>query len=156
MIEVKQADRDVMVLLDRAAVTYQVVLTKADGLKPPALARKQDEVRQLIRVHPAAFPEIAVTSAETGLGIPELRAVLTQLTAIAPGREHLRFHEGERRCQPRTGKQYLAGLREQNREVWFRGERVKDVTTHPRSRPRARGLSPRCTINRATRNTAPR
>jgi GTP-binding protein len=79
-IEVKQADRDIMTMLDRAAVTYQVVLTKADGLKPPALARKRDEILALIRTHPAAFPEIATTSAETGQGIPELRAILTQLT----------------------------------------------------------------------------
>ncbi len=78
-IEVKQADHDVMTLLDRAAVTYQVVLTKADGLKPVALARKQDEVLALLRKHPAAFPKLATTSAETGLGIPELRAVLTEL-----------------------------------------------------------------------------
>ena len=80
-IEMKPSDHEVMKLLDRAAVTFQVVLTKADGLKPPGLARKQDEVRQLVRAHPAAFPEIATTSAQTGLGIPELRAVLTQLTA---------------------------------------------------------------------------
>jgi GTP-binding protein len=79
-IEAKQADRDVMDLLDRAAVTYQIVLTKADGTKPPALARKQADVLASIRKHPAAFPELAVTSAETGLGIPELRAVLTALT----------------------------------------------------------------------------
>jgi len=79
-IEIKKADHDVMALLDRAAVTYQIVLTKADGLTPAGLERKQDEVRKLIPTHPAAFPEIAVTSAETGLGIPELRAVLTQLT----------------------------------------------------------------------------
>jgi GTP-binding protein len=78
-IEIKQADRDVMVLLDRAAVTYQVVLTKADGLKLAGLERKQQEVGALVRSHPAAFPEIATTSAETGLGIPELRAVLTGL-----------------------------------------------------------------------------
>jgi GTP-binding protein len=78
-IEIKPADHDVMTLLDRAAVTYQIVLTKADGLKPPALARKQEDVRTLIRTHPAAFPEIAATSAETGMGIPELRAVLAQL-----------------------------------------------------------------------------
>jgi len=80
-IEVKQADLDVMVLLDRAAVTYQVVLTKADGLKPPALARKREDVLALIRKHPAAFPEVAMTSARTGLGISELRAVLTGLVA---------------------------------------------------------------------------
>jgi GTP-binding protein len=78
-IEVKAADHDVMKLLDRAAVTYQVVLTKADGLKPAGLARKQDDVAALIGKHPAAFPEMATTSAETGLGIPELRAVLAAL-----------------------------------------------------------------------------
>ena len=66
--------------LDGAALSYQIVLTKADGLKPPALARKQQDVRTLIRTHPAAFPEIATSSAETGTGIPELRAVLAQLT----------------------------------------------------------------------------
>jgi GTP-binding protein len=79
-IEMKASDHEVMKLLDRAAVTYQVVLTKADGLKPGPLARKMDEVLAVIRKHPAAFPELATTSAETGLGIPELRAVLTQLT----------------------------------------------------------------------------
>ena len=80
-IEVKQADHDVMDLLDRAAVTYQIVLTKADGLKAPALTRKQFEVRKLVAKHPAAFPDLATTSAETGLGIPELRAVLAGLAA---------------------------------------------------------------------------
>ena len=79
-IEIKPADHDVMTLLDRAAVTYQLVLTKADGLKPLALARKQEEVMAVVRVHPAAFPEIAATSAETGQGIPELRAVLAGLS----------------------------------------------------------------------------
>jgi GTP-binding protein len=78
-IEVKQADHDVMALLDRAAVTYQIVLTKADGLKPPALERKQEEVGRLVRGHPAAYPEMVTTSAETGLGIAELRAVLALL-----------------------------------------------------------------------------
>jgi GTP-binding protein len=78
-IEVKQADHDVMDLLDRAAVTYQIVLTKADGLKPGALARKQEDIRALVAKHPAAFPEIATTSSETGAGLPELRAVLTGL-----------------------------------------------------------------------------
>ncbi len=75
-IELKESDHDVMKLLDRAAVTYQIVLTKTDGLKPSGLARKRDEVLTLIRKHPAAFPELAMTSAETGSGIPELRAVL--------------------------------------------------------------------------------
>jgi GTP-binding protein len=78
-IEVKAADHEVMKLLDRAAVTYQVVLTKADGLKPAAVVKKQAEVAALVGKHPAAFPEIATTSAETGSGVPELRAVLAGL-----------------------------------------------------------------------------
>ncbi|MSP02862.1 MAG: YihA family ribosome biogenesis GTP-binding protein [Acetobacteraceae bacterium] len=80
-IELKESDHQVMKLLDRAAVTYQVVLTKADGLKPAGLATKQEEILAVIAKHPAAFPELATTSSETKLGIPELRAVLTQLVA---------------------------------------------------------------------------
>ena len=55
-IEVKPSDTAVMELLDRAAVTYQLVLTKADGVKPPALARKLEEAAALARLHPAAHP----------------------------------------------------------------------------------------------------
>ena len=78
-IELKQADRDVMDLLDRAAVTFQLVLTKTDALKPTALARKIAEAEGLARVHAAAFPHILHTSSETGDGIPALRAELTSL-----------------------------------------------------------------------------
>jgi GTP-binding protein len=68
-----------MDLLNRAAVTYQLVLTKADAVKPAALERKQEEVQGLARKHPAAYPAIATTSSETALGIPELRAELATL-----------------------------------------------------------------------------
>jgi GTP-binding protein len=78
-IEVKEADRAVMELLDRAAVTFQVVLTKADGVKPAALARKLDEAQALARAHPAAHPEVVVTSSETDAGIAELRAAIAGL-----------------------------------------------------------------------------
>ena len=78
-IEVKQADQAVMELLDRAAVTFQLVLTKADGVKPGALARKLDEARALARAHPAAHPEAVVTSSETAEGIAELRAAIAEL-----------------------------------------------------------------------------
>jgi GTP-binding protein len=78
-IEVKDADRAVMELLDRAAVTFQLVLTKADGVKPGALARKLGEVRALARAHPAAHPEVVVTSSESGEGIAELRAEIAEL-----------------------------------------------------------------------------
>ena len=55
----------VMELLDRAAVTFQLVLTKADGVKPAALGRKLEEAQALARAHPAAHPEVVVTSSET-------------------------------------------------------------------------------------------
>ena len=77
-IELKPADEAVMKLLDRAAVTYQLVLTKADGLKPAALAEKQVEAAALARAHPAAHPDVMTTSSETGLGMAELRAALAE------------------------------------------------------------------------------
>lgn len=80
-IELKPTDREVMALLDRAAVTFQIVLTKIDGVKPAALARKAAEAAALARAHPAAYPEVVATSAETGAGIPELRASLAALAA---------------------------------------------------------------------------
>jgi len=78
-IELKASDRAVMELLDRAAVTYQLVLTKADGIKPPALAAKAAAVAQLARTHPAAHPGVIPTSSQTGLGIPALRAQIAGL-----------------------------------------------------------------------------
>jgi GTP-binding protein len=75
-IEVKRPDIEVMDLLDRAAVTFQLVLTKIDGAKPAMRDRKLAEAGQLARLHPAAFPEVLATSSETGEGIPELRAAL--------------------------------------------------------------------------------
>jgi GTP-binding protein len=80
-IEVKQADTDVMELLDRAAVTFQIVLTKADSVKPAALERKIREAEQLARSHAAAYPSILTTSSETGEGIAALRAELASLAA---------------------------------------------------------------------------
>jgi GTP-binding protein len=82
-IEVKQADHDVMALLDRAAVTFQIVLTKTDGLKPGALARKIQEAGRLARSHAAAYPRILSTSSETGEGIAALRAELATLAEEA-------------------------------------------------------------------------
>jgi len=78
-IELKESDTEAMDLLDRAAVTYQLVLTKADAVKPAALERKLDEVKALARKHPAAYPTVIVTSSDTGLGIAELRAELATL-----------------------------------------------------------------------------
>jgi len=80
-IEIKESDTIVMGLLDRAAVTYQLVLTKADAVKPEALAAKQEAVQALARKHPAAFPTVVTTSSDSGLGITELRAALATLAA---------------------------------------------------------------------------
>ncbi len=78
-IEVKAADVAVMELLDRAAVTFQLVLTKADGVKPEALARKLEEARRLARAHAAAHPDVVVTSSESGEGVAALRAAIAAL-----------------------------------------------------------------------------
>ncbi len=80
-IELKAADHAVMELLDRAAVTYQLVLTKADGVKPGALAQKQAEVLALSARHAAAFPVVVTTSSETGMGMELVRAELAGLAA---------------------------------------------------------------------------
>ena len=78
-IELKASDHAVMDLLDRAAVTYQLVLTKADGVKPGPLAKKQAEVLALSAKHAAAFPVVVTTSSETGIGIDLVRADLAGL-----------------------------------------------------------------------------
>ncbi len=80
-IEAKPADAAVMELLDQAAVTYQLVLTKTDAVKPEALARKQAEATALARRHPAAHPAVFATSSDTGAGIAELRAEIAALLA---------------------------------------------------------------------------
>jgi len=78
-IPFKDSDHTVMRLLDKAAVTYQIVLTKADSLKPAALATKQALTQALIAKHAAAFPVLFTTSSETGLGMEALRASLAEL-----------------------------------------------------------------------------
>ncbi len=79
-IEIKASDTAAMDLLDRAAVTYQFVLTKADDVKPRALAAKQAEVTGIAREHPAAYPDVVSTSSNTGTGIEALRASIAALT----------------------------------------------------------------------------
>ena len=76
---VKPPDAEIMQLLDRAAVTFQTVLTKADKLVPAALAATVEAVARDLAGHPAAFPEVLVTSAETGRGIPTLRALVAEM-----------------------------------------------------------------------------
>lgn len=76
---VKKVDEEILSLLDSAAVTFQVVLTKADKVKEKERARILDQVRAALSKHPAAFPELIVTSSEKGWGIPTLRSIITTL-----------------------------------------------------------------------------
>ena len=75
----KDVDLDVLKTLDKAAVSYQVVLTKADQVKSAELEQRIEDVKTALLKHPAAFPEILVTSSRTGAGMPELRAAMVRL-----------------------------------------------------------------------------
>ncbi len=76
---VKAVDEDILGLLDRAAVTFQAVLTKADKVKARDRDRVLGQVRAALSKHPAAFPEIVLTSSEKGDGIATLRAIIAGL-----------------------------------------------------------------------------
>lgn len=75
----KDADNDVLTTLDRAATSYQVVLTKTDQIKASDLEARIAGMQATLAVHPAAFPEILATSSEKGTGIAELRAAIVRL-----------------------------------------------------------------------------
>jgi len=78
----KDVDRELMAMLDKAAVSYRLVLTKADKVKATELAAVHEATAAEARKHPAAHPEVIATSSEKGMGIPELRAaVLEAVTA---------------------------------------------------------------------------
>jgi GTP-binding protein len=76
---VKAPDEEIMKLLDQAAVTFQVVLTKIDKLKAPEIDQVVDQVRAALAKHPAAFPGLILTSSEKGDGLETLRAVISQI-----------------------------------------------------------------------------
>jgi GTP-binding protein len=78
---IKDVDREIMEMLDRAAVSYRIVLTKADKVKPTELADTLAVLAEEVRKRPAAHPEIIETSSETGLGIAELRAAVLEAVA---------------------------------------------------------------------------
>lgn len=73
---VKTNDAEVMDLLDKAAVSYQIVLTKTDKIKQPGVPRLVAETLDAIRKRPAAYPEVIATSSEKGEGMAELRAAI--------------------------------------------------------------------------------
>jgi GTP-binding protein len=69
----KKVDRDIMVMLDRSAVTYQIVLTKADKIKQTELEKVYQETVDEGKTHVACYPEILMTSSQSGLGVAQLR-----------------------------------------------------------------------------------
>jgi GTP-binding protein len=75
----KDVDLDVLKTLDRSAVSYQVVLTKADQVKKSELEQRITDVKTSLATHPAAFPEVLATSSEKSEGIAELRAAMVRL-----------------------------------------------------------------------------
>jgi GTP-binding protein len=78
----KDVDEPIMKMLDEAAVSYQIVLTKADKVRPNELASRVREIGAALAKHTAAHPVIHATSSETGDGVPVLRAALGALAAV--------------------------------------------------------------------------
>ncbi len=75
----KAVDEEIMSLLDRSAVTFQAILTKTDKLKKADLESSLERTRAALTRHPAAFPEILLTSSEKGDGIETLRSIIASL-----------------------------------------------------------------------------
>ncbi|MFT3732992.1 MAG: ribosome biogenesis GTP-binding protein YihA/YsxC [Hyphomicrobium sp.] len=75
----KPVDDEIMALLDGAAVSYQVVLTKVDKISKTDLEKVSENTRKVLAKHPAAFPQILLTSSEKALGFEDLRATIAQL-----------------------------------------------------------------------------
>src|SRR5262245_33050345 len=75
---IKKSDEDVLSLLDKAAVSYQIVVTKTDKIKAAGVPRLVAETLERIRRRPAAFPAVLTTSSEKGEGMAELREAIVQ------------------------------------------------------------------------------
>lgn len=73
---IKPVDEEIMTLLDKSAVTFQVVLTKADKIKPSQYDSVLKQVRGKLAKHPAAYPELVLTSSDKGEGIATLRSII--------------------------------------------------------------------------------
>ena len=78
----KSVDDEALDALDEAAVSYQIVLTKADKLKKGEAEAMGEKTLKAVSKRPAAYPFVAVTSAEKGYGIPELRAEIMRTTGV--------------------------------------------------------------------------
>jgi GTP-binding protein len=79
---IKKNDDEVLDLLDKAAISYQVVLTKSDKIKPSALEKLKTETSAKIAKHPAAYPFILATSSEKSEGIDTLREAIIEVLTI--------------------------------------------------------------------------
>ncbi|AQT43258.1 YihA family ribosome biogenesis GTP-binding protein [Bartonella sp. W8122] len=75
---IKKNDQDVLTLLDKAAVSYQIVLTKIDKIKTTELQKLIDNTHKAIVKRPAAFPHIIATSSEKGIGLDDLRGTILE------------------------------------------------------------------------------
>jgi GTP-binding protein len=75
----KDVDTEILKTLDKAAVSYQLVLTKADQVKPAELAACIATTKAALAKHPAAFPDVLATSSRSGEGMAELRAAIMRL-----------------------------------------------------------------------------
>jgi GTP-binding protein len=75
----KDVDTAIMDVFDESAVSYQIVLTKSDKIKPPQLARTIEEIAAAIRKRPAAFPRVVGTSSSKKDGVDTLRAEIAKL-----------------------------------------------------------------------------
>jgi GTP-binding protein len=78
----KKVDDEALDALDLAAVSYQIVLTKADKIKPHEAERVREATLKAISKRPAAFPAVIATSSEKGAGLPELRAEIMRTTGV--------------------------------------------------------------------------
>ncbi|XAZ23894.1 ribosome biogenesis GTP-binding protein YihA/YsxC [Sinorhizobium sp. B11] len=79
---IKKNDEDVLTLLDKAAVSYQIVLTKTDKIKAPAVPKLLAETSEKIRKRPAAYPAVLSTSSEKNEGLDELRQAIAETVGI--------------------------------------------------------------------------
>jgi GTP-binding protein len=77
----KPVDTTIMDMLDTAAVSYQIVLTKADKINAHALQALTEATAKALKAHAAAFPHVIATSSEKGTGIAELRGVIAEILA---------------------------------------------------------------------------
>ncbi len=76
---IKNTDRPIMEMMDKAAMSYQIIVTKADKTKKTELNKHLEAIHKELALHPAAHPDILVTSSEKGTGIAEVRATIGRL-----------------------------------------------------------------------------